>query len=113
MPKTVKGALTDGPGTAVPSVKITVYGPATAETKTVKLPERIPAVMLHVGTVLINPGGDEDHSERGQVVVPEYPEPETRTVAPGPPLIGDKIKVDVTVNDTGSESPVVPVNVME
>jgi hypothetical protein len=109
---TVKGAVTVGPGTAVPSVKITVYGPDAAEVEIVRLPERSPLeLIVHVDDA-INPPGDAENSPV-QLVGPVYPEPERATgPKPGPPLFGVKTKVDVTVKDATPESPVVPVNVI-
>jgi hypothetical protein len=78
----------------------------------VKLPVKRPPLILHVGDAN-NVVGDEVNSPPQTTEPVAYPEPERTTDEPGPPLVGVKIKVDVTVNTADAESPVLPRNIME
>ena len=109
---TVKVAVTVGPGTTRPPVKITVYTPV--EDKVRIEPVRRPLVSIeHAGAPAVNnPVGDEVNAKlQGDGPPAPYPEPERTNDEPAPPLVGVKIKVDVTVNDAIAESPVLPLKV--
>ncbi len=95
------------PKSPVMPVTVTVKVPGVTPATT-KEPDSEPPPMLHVGPAEIRPGGAED-SVQGPLSPALKPEPVTKTLAPGRPIVGNNATFPVTVNGAVPKSPVLPV----